>query len=118
MQREGYVKETALTVRDWTFENIPFREIYYYMKYTNEPSVKSAMSWGCYLVDEFQDDQSEITKVYAITREEWLKTNTGKTYQEAIDAYYQILEDKKKGKTVIVLLFDKMFHVDRTPESS
>ena len=34
-----------------------------------------------------------------------LKSNTGKTYQEAIDAYYKILEYKKKGKTKI----DKQF---------
>ena len=35
----------------------------------------------------------------------WLKDNTGKTYREAIEAYYKILEDKKKGKTKI----DKQF---------
>ena len=31
--------------------------------------------------------------------QKWLKSNTGKTYGEAIEAYYQILEDKKKNKT-------------------
>lgn len=35
----------------------------------------------------------------------WLKNNTGKTYQEAIEAYYQILAEKKKEKTKI----DKQF---------
>ena len=35
----------------------------------------------------------------------WLKSNAGKTYGEAIKAYYQILEEKKKGKTTI----DKQF---------
>ena len=39
------------------------------------------------------------------TVEKWLKDNTGKTYREAIEAYYKILEDKKKGKTKI----DKQF---------
>ena len=34
-----------------------------------------------------------------------LKNNTGKTYSDAIEAYYQILENKKKGKTKI----DKQF---------
>jgi hypothetical protein len=29
------------------------------------------MSWGCRLVDEFEDEVNDITKVYAITREEW-----------------------------------------------
>lgn len=37
--------------------------------------------------------------------QKWLKVNPGKTYRDAINAYYQILEDKKKGKTVI----DKQF---------
>ena len=43
-----------------------------YMKYTNLPLVRSAMSWGCRLVDEYEDTENEITKVFAITREEWL----------------------------------------------
>lgn len=37
--------------------------------------------------------------------QKWLKENTGKTYQDAIDAYYLILENKKNGKTKI----DKQF---------
>lgn len=35
----------------------------------------------------------------------WLKANAGKTYKDAIDAYYQILEEKKNGRTKI----DKQF---------
>ena len=42
---------------------------------------------------------------FNVAFQKWLKVNTGKTYQEAIEAYYQILEDKKKGKTKI----DKQF---------
>lgn len=37
--------------------------------------------------------------------QKWLKSNAGKTYRDSIDAYYQILEDKKKNKTAI----DKQF---------
>lgn len=37
--------------------------------------------------------------------QKWLKGNSGKTYQNGVDAYYQILEDKKKNKTTI----DKQF---------
>jgi RimJ/RimL family protein N-acetyltransferase len=33
--------------------------------------VKTAISYGCKQVDEFHDDVNEITKVFAITREEW-----------------------------------------------
>lgn len=70
-QRKGYAREAAIAVRDWTFRNTPFQEIYSYMKYTNEPSFKCAISWGCTQVDEFKDDTNEITKVYRITRKEW-----------------------------------------------
>lgn len=42
---------------------------------------------------------------FNVAFQKWLKNNTGKTYKEAIDAYYQIIEDKKKGKTKI----DKQF---------
>ncbi len=33
--------------------------------------------------------------------QKWLKGNAGKTYGDAIDAYYQILEEKKGQKTTI-----------------
>ncbi len=55
-QRKGYAKEAALAVRDWTFNHTPFHVLYSYMKYTNEPSYKTAMSLGCKQVDEFEDD--------------------------------------------------------------
>ena len=71
MQRKGYAKESALAVRDWTFQNTPFNEVYSYMKYTNAPSCKTAISYGCRQIDEYEDDENEITKVFAITREEW-----------------------------------------------
>ena len=37
--------------------------------------------------------------------QKWLKANAGKNYRDAINAYYEILEEKKKGKTTI----DKQF---------
>ena len=69
-QRKGYAKEAAIAVRDWTFNNTPFNTVYSYMKYTNEPSAKTAISYGCKQVDEFSDEVNEITKVFAITRDE------------------------------------------------
>lgn len=38
---------------------------------------------------------------FNVAFQKWLKSNTGKTYKEAIDAYYQIIEDKKKTKSQI-----------------
>ena len=72
MQRKGYAKEAASAARDWVFENTPFATIFSYMKSTNIPSAKSAMSWGGSKVDEFEDGENGITIVFAITREEWL----------------------------------------------
>lgn len=37
--------------------------------------------------------------------QKWLKTNAGKTYGDAVNAYYVILEEKKNSKTTI----DKQF---------
>ena len=71
-QRKGYAKEAAIAVRDWTFNNTPFNVIYSYMKHTNEPSAKTAISYGCKQVDEFADEINEITKVFAISRNEWI----------------------------------------------
>lgn len=71
MQRKGYAKEAASAVRDWAFTKTPFLELYSCMKYTNEPSAKTAMSWGCHLVDEFADEVNEFTKVFMMTKEEW-----------------------------------------------
>ena len=70
-QRKGYATEAARACRDWTFRNTPFNVIYSYMKYTNVPSSATAMANGMRLVEEFEDDENSVTKVYAITREEW-----------------------------------------------
>jgi len=37
-----------------------------------EPSMKTAVSYGCKQVDEFEDEINEITKVFAISRDEWI----------------------------------------------
>lgn len=42
---------------------------------------------------------------FTVLFQKWLKGNAGKTYGDAVTAYYQILEEKKKGKTTI----DKQF---------
>lgn len=43
---------------------------------------------------------------FNVAFQKWLKHNTGKTYREAIVAYYQILEEKKNGKTTIDSQFE------------
>lgn len=43
---------------------------------------------------------------FNVAFQKWLKVNTGKTYKEAIVAYYQILDEKKKGTTIIDRQFE------------
>lgn len=51
--------------------------------------------------------KEKISKSFSfnVLFQKWLKSNAGKTYGNAINAYYQILEEKKNGKTTI----DKQF---------
>lgn len=43
---------------------------------------------------------------FNVAFQKWLKSNAGKTYRDAIEAYYLILEDKKNGKTQIDRQFE------------
>ncbi|MDO5573701.1 MAG: DUF6434 domain-containing protein [bacterium] len=43
---------------------------------------------------------------FNVAFQKWLKSNTGKTYQDAIEAYHQIKEEQKKGKTTIDRQFE------------
>ncbi len=59
---------------------------------------------------------------FNVAFQKWLKENTGKTYSEAVAAYYQILEEKKKGKTTIDKQFEyntyiRDFFADNTGKS-
>ena len=42
------------------------------------------MSWGCRQVDEFKDEENEITKVFAITRQEWLALKHGGDFRNGV----------------------------------
>ena len=70
-QRKGYGSEAAIGVRDWAFTHTPFNILYSDMKFTNVGSYSTAMANGMRQVDEFPDEVTTNTTVYAITREEW-----------------------------------------------
>ena len=70
-QRNGYAKEAAIAVRDWTFEHTPFSEIYSYMNAANVPSAKTAAAYGGHEVEQFEDEKDGSIKVFRMTREEW-----------------------------------------------
>lgn len=65
-------KEAANAVRDRTFENTPFCEVYSYMKSDNIPSSATAVSIGMSFQSEFTDEQGEHTAVYRLDRAKWL----------------------------------------------
>lgn len=75
-QRRGYAKEVACAVRDWTFCHTPFNVVCSCMKYTNVPSRKTALSYGCTLVDTFPDEINGITMVFALSRDVWADGQT------------------------------------------
>lgn len=54
---------------------------------------------------KFYKEQIGDSFSFNVLFQKWLKNNAGRTYQESIRAYYQILENKKKNKTTI----DKQF---------
>lgn len=53
----------------------------------------------------FFEEQIGNAFSFSVAFQKWLKENTGKTYQDAINAYYEILSEKKKHRTTI----DKQF---------
>lgn len=53
----------------------------------------------------FYKEQIGNSFSFNVAFQKWLKSNAGKTYQDSITAYYQILEEKKKNKSII----DKQF---------
>ena len=54
----------------------------------------------------FFNEKIGKTFSFNVSFQKWLKENEGKTYGDAIRAYYQILEEKKKGKTTIGKQFE------------
>ena len=69
-QRQGFATEAARAVRDWTWQNTPFRAVYSYMKAENIPSIRTAMAYGCEYAGEFMDEEGEKTKVFILRRED------------------------------------------------
>lgn len=53
----------------------------------------------------FYKEQIGKTFSFNVLFQKWLKSNSGKTYKDSIEAYYKILEDKRQNKTTI----DKQF---------
>ena len=70
-QRKGYASEGAAECMRFAFEECNLPAVYSYMKYTNAASYGVALKNGMRLVEEYADPINTLTKVYAITCEEW-----------------------------------------------
>lgn len=70
MQKKGFAKEAASAVKDWTFENTTFKKVYSYMKKSNIPSSATAQSIGMHFLEEYTDEENEISVVYEISKSE------------------------------------------------
>lgn len=68
---KGYATEAARACRDYAFNHLNLEKVYSYMKYTNRASSRVAEKNGMSFIMEYEDDVNTITKVYAITREEY-----------------------------------------------
>lgn len=68
-QRKGYAGEAVRAVRDWGFENTPFRRLWSYMVAENVPSQATAMSMGMTKDFEYTED-GILHFVYSVSRED------------------------------------------------
>lgn len=75
--RKGFASEAARKCRDWLFENTPFQKVFSYMKYTNVGSYSTAEANGMRLIEEYPNEVDTISKVYAISREDWKRLKGG-----------------------------------------
>ena len=71
-QRKGYASEAARTCIAYAFDVLHFPAVYSYMKYTNVASYSTALKNGMRFIEEYDDPVNTRTRVYAITREEWV----------------------------------------------
>lgn len=71
--RRGYASKAALKCMEFAFEICEFPAVYSYMKHDNAASWGVAVKNGMHLIEEYADPVNEKTRVYAITREEWMR---------------------------------------------
>lgn len=70
-QRRGFATEASAVCIEYAFEKLNFDRVYSYMKYTNEPSYKTALKNGMTFIEEYSDPVNTKTRVYSISADEW-----------------------------------------------
>lgn len=67
----GYATEAARACRDYAFDVLKLPRVYSYMKDTNLASQRVAEKNGMRLMTEVSDEKHTVTKVYAISADEY-----------------------------------------------
>ena len=70
--RRGYASEAARKCMEYAFETLNFPAVYSYMNAENAASYGVALKNGMKFIEEYEDTH-HMTRVYAITKEEWLQ---------------------------------------------
>lgn len=68
----GFASEAARKYRDYAFEILGFPAVYSYMSDENQASYGVARKIGMRLIEKYTDETHELTRVYRITKEEWI----------------------------------------------
>ena len=74
-QRMGYATEAAAACIRYAFEQHDFPVVYSYMKHTNAASAAVAAKNGMQLIQEYDDPDNTVTRVFGISREQWRSRN-------------------------------------------
>lgn len=70
--RKGLASEAAIKCRDYAFEILGFPAVYSYMSDEHQASYGVARKIGMRLIEKYTDETHELTRVYRITKEEWI----------------------------------------------
>ncbi len=73
----GYAGEAAQRCMEFLFETTDYPAVYSCMKYTNAASCGVALKNGMHAIEEFDEPVNVRTRVYGVTREEWMREQVG-----------------------------------------
>lgn len=104
-RRKGYASEAAAGCIEYAFSKLGFERLYSYMKYTNEPSCRTAEKNGMTFLKEYPDPDNKITKVYSISNEEWKmhKKSVSDRYHDIKKRLLDIAEQDDEMTAVIAI---------------
>ena len=93
-RRKGYAAEAAKRCMAFLFETTKYPAVYSYMKHDNVPSYGVAIKNGMRFIEEYDDPVNIRTRVYGITREEWMRMRypVRAGQKEDVDSWMALVE--------------------------